>query len=210
MANQIDGDFYISGNLSVAGSVSGQVPRSTLNIETNSILGVPLADFRVWDSATQTVLPSAGSSDDLGLVAGAFGTALPTIRTQDMNTAGAVTQYARVQLVVPYEYVSGNSLYLRAYAGMITSVASVSATLDFEVYRAAKSSTLVSGSDICATAAQSINSLTFAALSFTLTPTAAVPGDLLDVRMTIAANSATASSHFAAVSAVELLLTTRG
>ena len=210
MANQIDGDVTINGALNVLGSISGPIARTNLMAEANTVVGVPLSEFVVWDSVTQAFLPSVGAADDCGMVLGAFGTALPYIGSKQLNAAGASTQYARTQVVVPPEYIAGNAISIRVYGGMITSVASVSATVDCELYKAAKTSTLVSGSDLVSTAATTINSLTFAAVTFVVTPTTVSPGDLLDLRLALITNSATASSHFAAVSAVDFLYATRG
>ena len=173
-------------------------------------MGLPLSEFRQYASATQAFLASTGSGSDCGLVLGAFGTALPYIASKDLTSAGATTQYARIQFVLPPEYVTGNPVYIRVYGGMVTLTASVSATVDLECYKAAKTSTLISGADLVSTAATTINFTTFVSVTFTLTPTTLVPGDLLDLRLALITNHAPATACHAAVSAVDLLLTTRG
>lgn len=71
---------------------------------------------------------------------------------------------------------------------METSVADVSATVDMEAYELQMDGTI--SSDLCTTAAQSINSLTLANKDFVLTATNLAAGDVLDVRVTIAVNDA--------------------
>ena len=81
-----------------------------------------------------------------------------------------------------------------------------SATIDIECYKSNRD-TGKTGSDLCATAAQSINSLTFANKDFTITSSSLLPGDWLDIRWTIATNDgATATAVIAALAAAEFLL----
>jgi hypothetical protein len=65
--------------------------------------------------------------------------------------------------------VAGETITLRLSAGMLTTVASSSCTVDVEMYLTNRES-LVSGSDLCATSATTINSLTFANKDFTHHP----------------------------------------
>ena len=140
---------------------------------------VPLTAYRVHDNLIAS-LPLVAANDDLGLVAGTFGTDAPVLQTTD-SKAASHTLYGRTQWVVPYTYDEGQTLTLRANAGMNTTISDGTATLDLQCYRVAAPST-----DICATAAQSINSLVAANKDFTITPTNVVRGDILDFRWTIA------------------------
>lgn len=184
----------------------GPVGRDQIIADTGASIPLPLVAFRVWD-AFQTNL-SAASADDLGLVGGTFGTSGPSIRSSDMNTAGPITQYARTTVQLPVEYEAGAALSLRFSAGMLTSVASVSATVDAEIRKIARDLTV--GGDLITTATSSINSVTFADQDFVITPTGLEPGDLLDIRIALILNSVTASSHFGVIAAVELVTTLRG
>lgn len=148
---------------------------------------VPLSACRVWD-AQQTLLPGTAAADDLAFVTGTLGTNMPSIQTGDLKAAGATTRYASLQAELPEDYEDGQTVTVELVAGMKTTVADVSATIDLQAYRSAEDGTV--GSDLCATAAQSINSLTAATKSFTLTPTSLVAGDLLDLRIAIAVNDA--------------------
>ena len=165
---------------------------------------VPVTDLRVWD-AVQTLLPATPATDDLGLIVNTFGTTAPTVETGDLKAAGATTRYARFQAQVPNNYVAGAAITLRLNAGMKTTVADTSATIDAEVYRAIAPST-----DICATAAQSINSLTAANKDFTITPTDVVPGELLDIRLAVAINDgATGTAVIGQVNSVNVRSTVK-
>ena len=190
------------------GQLTAPIARATLISENTAVFPVNLVDYRVHD-AMQTNLPSIGAADDLGIVGGVYATTVTHLKTQDLNAAGAVTEYARGQFTLPAEYVSGGPISFRIRAGMLTSVASVSATVDAQVFLS-NGDTLVSGSDLCTTAAQSANSTSFANYDFTITPTSRVAGEVLDIRIAWIGNSATASSHFGAITATSFLLQIKG
>lgn len=159
-------------------SEENAVNRNNITPRTSQILDVPNESWAVHD-APGTKIGTAGT-DDLGL-AGAFGTNSIYITAGDIN-AVSTTRYARTVLTLPPWYKDGAALTLRGIAGMLTAV-STTVTLDFEVRAFAGSA--LPGSDICTTATQSMNSLTFANLDFTITPTGLVAGSRLDVRMAI-------------------------
>lgn len=221
--NQITGDTRFSADVSFDGTISSFPSASISNahisttaaIATSKIAQRPNAVFvleaqewRVHD-ALQTLLPTTSAADDLGITIGTFGTNAPYIGTSDLKAAGATTRYARIIRRLPYNYEAAESVTLRAYAGMITTVADTSATVDFEVYEIGASAT--PSSDLCATAAQSINSLTAADKDFTITATALNPGDLLDIRVTVAVNdAASGTAVIAALFKLSLLCDLRG
>ena len=65
--------------------------------------------------------------------------------------------------------------------------------------------------DICATNATTINSLTAANVDFTLTPTSVVPGDVLDVVLTVAYHDAASGTAVVGkINSIELLLDIKG
>lgn len=186
---------------------SAGIERSKLARESKKY-AVPLDSLRVWD-AYNTVLPSSASSDDLGLIHGAIGTAPPVVRSSDSKNT-TTTQYGRFVVAIPAEYDSGQALSIVPTAGMKTTVASSTATIDFEVYKKSGTSDAV-GSDICATSATSINSLTCAEKEFTITPSGLVPGDELDIRVTIAiTDSATATAVIGMITKMHLLCSVKG
>lgn len=171
-------------------TTGGIVPGGTTAVSN----AIPLAGLRVWD-AFATNLPGTALADDLGLVtlATTVGTDWDVaLQTADMdNNDAVVSYYAAFLYVLPPTYVSGGAVTITANAGMITTVADVSCTLDFEVFESGL--TRNPATDLCATAAQSMNSLTAANLSFTVTPTNLVAGDTLLIRMTVAGRDNTAT-----------------
>lgn len=161
---------------------SANIKRSKMQQEAKSF-SIALELLRIWD-AYQTNLPTAAVSDDLGLIIGTLGTDAVVVQTSD-SKATTVTQKARFRIVVPHNYVAGEALTLVAFVGMKTTVSDGTATIDFSAYKKDTATGLV-GADIVATAAQSINALSPASKTFSLTPTGIVAGDELDVLVTIA------------------------
>jgi len=206
-AARIEGDLRVAGDLAVDGTMP-TIARSNLEQNALTEFAVPLTDLRVWD-AMGSLLPAAGANDDLGLYGGTFGTNSPKVSTGDLKAAGATTRYARFQRELPAEYDAAETLTLRISAGMETTVSDGTATVDVECYKADREGGI--GSDICATAAQSINSLTFANKDFTITPTGLSAGDMLDIRIAVAVNdAATATAVTATIGAIELLADVKG
>ena len=206
----ITGDVSISGSLRLGGTLSPALAKANiLALAELQAFPIPLTDFRVWD-AMQTVLPGTPATDDLGLVGGTFGTATPSIRTEDLKAAGATNKRARVLIQLPWEYVAGQSVTLRFKAGMITTVSDTTATLDVEAYKLQEDPDDAIGSDLVSTAATTMNSLTFANMDFVVTPTGLSPGDILDIRITIAVNDgASATAVIAAFTSAKLLADVR-
>jgi hypothetical protein len=198
----VEGDLVVRGNLP-------SVPRASLTQDDFAAISIPLERFRVWD-AYATNLPGTSATDDLGLITGTFGTAPPYIGTGDVKNT-TVTRYARVGFLLPPEYVAGQSVRLTLHAGMITTVSSGAATVDVECYKMAQDGTTGMGSDLCATAATSIKSLTFGDKDFDITATSLSPGDCLDIRVTIAiVDSATGTAVIGAILAAEMKLDIKG
>jgi len=206
----ITGDVSISGSLRLGGTLSPALAKANiLALAELQAFPIPLTDFRVWD-AMQTVLPGTPATDDLGLVGGTFGTATPSIRTEDLKAAGATNKRARVLIQLPWEYVAGQSVTLRFKAGMITTVSDTTATLDVEAFKLQEDPDDAIGSDLVSTAATTMNSLTFANMDFVVTPTGLSPGDILDIRITIAVNDgASATAVIAAFTSAKLLADVR-
>jgi hydrogenase maturation factor len=208
MATRID-DLYITGDLTCPeDAISPQLRSSILKQTQNAVFPIPLADLRVWD-AYGTNLPATAATDDLGLIGGTFGTAPPMIQAGDLKAAGATTRYARVQVIVPECYDAAETLSIVISAGMKTTVADVSCTVDVEAYRVDKISGI--SADLCATAAQSINSLTFANKTFTITAATFSAGDVIDMRIAIACNdAATATAVTPTIAGLDLVCDIKG
>jgi len=202
-------DVNMTGALQIKeDGISAQLRTSILKQTANAIFPINLMDLRVWD-AIQTNLPGTAATDDLSLVGVTFGATAPVVSAGDCKALGATTRYARFQMQLPECYDSGETVTLSLSAGMKTTVASVSCTVDVECYKIDKISGI--GADICATAAMTINSLVFAAKSFTITSSGLVAGDVFDVRVTIACNdAATVTAVTPTIAAIDLLADIKG
>jgi hypothetical protein len=195
MASRIDGDLVVSGDLAagtmtLASACVGDdqikaagIGRAKLTQDDLKPYPVNLTDFRMHDSIT-TVLPGTAANDDLGITGGTFGTNPVYLTTGDVKN-GNSARYARALIPLPAEYVDGETVTLRVTCGMQTTVAGTSCTIDCVAYEVTGASATGISADLCATAAQDMNSLTAAAKDFTITPTALAAGDVLDVRLAI-------------------------
>lgn len=208
MTTRID-ELTVTGAIRCAETaISAQTRATILKQESGAIFPLQLVTARVWD-AMQTNLPGTAATDDLAIVGGTFGTAPPVINAGDCKTLGATTRYARIEVPIPECYVAGQSFSLSFSAGMKTTIADTSCTLDIECYRLDKDSGI--SADLCATAAQSINSVTFADKSFTITPATLNPGDMLDVRIAIAVNdAATGTAVTPTIAAIDRVCSIKG
>lgn len=202
------GDHVFQGATTFAGGVTNTWDRSQMTQETLAAFPIPLTSLRVHD-AFQTVLPGTAASDDLGLLGTAFGTAAPTVVTSDAK-ATTVTQRARAMVQIPECYVTGETVVIRVYAGMKTTLSDGTATLDVEAYEMTGSGGI--GSDLVTTAATSINgSLTNSARDFTVTSSGLAPGDWLDIRITIAiTDAATATAVIGEIDWIALCCDIKG
>ncbi len=215
MPNSIDGDLVVLGDLRVTGTA--RFSESTTGIERADMVQESLTPFdlppetwRVHDNMDALLPDPPAGSDDLGIVSGTYGTGVPSIQTSDLKAAGATTQYARRMVQLPHNYVAGETVTIRLRCKMVTTVSDTSATVDVQCYKSDNEGA-VSGSDLCTTAATTINSLTGADKDFTITPTALSPGDWLDVRIAIAINdAATVTAVKGMIGRIQLLCDTKG
>ena len=186
MANPttVPGDLIVPGSLRLSGALSPAKARANiLALSELQPFVVPWTLWRTWD-ALSTNLPNSASNadDDLALVGGTWASASPSLQSFDCG-ALTNTSYARAQIPLPWEYEVGQTVALRLHAGMLTTIADASATLDLICFETDEE--LGISADICATAVKDVNSVTFADMDFTITPTALIAGDLLDVRLTV-------------------------
>lgn len=219
--NTISGDLIVTGELAAATvalpaacitdtnvSNAAAIARAKLAQDVLKPYPVNLTDLRVWD-AMATVLPGTAANDDLGLIGGTFATGSPSIQAGDLKSAGATTRYARFLVALPAEYDSGETVTVRIHAGMVTTVADTSCTVDVQAYESNGEAGI--SADLCATAAQSMNSLTYADKDFTITPTALVAGDVLDVRVAVTCTDASGGAAVIPVlGSITLLCDVRG
>lgn len=203
-------DLVVPGNLSVHGTIGPPRARSSILAQEDlAKYPIKMTDWRVFD-AMQTNIPGTPASDDLGLIGTTHGTDCPYLSTGDLKAAGATTRRARCTVAMPVEYQAGETVNIVVSAGMKTTIADVSATVDIEVYKSARDG-LKTGSDLCATAATTINSTTFSDKTFSITSSGLSPGDELDIRLSVAVNdAATATAVIGAVGAVDLKCDIKG
>lgn len=204
-----DDTITVTGTADFRGPVTMRegLQRTYLREEPEVAFSIPLRDFYVWDSGV--TLPTAATADDLGYVTQTYGTGNNVINSGDCKAA-TTTRYARVTVRLPECYVAGETVKLVASAGMKTTVSDTTCTIDFQAYKVGRDG-LVSGSDLVATSATTINSLTFAEKEFTVTATTLAPGDELDIRVTIACvDGATATAVTPTIGAVDLWCDCKG
>jgi hypothetical protein len=160
-------------------SLVGSVARSQLTQETLVAYQIPLTSLRVHD-AMITNLPGTAANDDMGLITGTPGTDVPTLQGVDFGGT-STDEKAAFEFVLPPEYDAGETITVRVRAAMLTTVSDGTATVDVECWKAGDDG--AAGSDICATAATTINSLTPGNKDFTITPAGLAAGDRLIFRL---------------------------
>lgn len=199
------GTFDVSSGTFVA--KTGQISRSYLQETSEAQLWIPLESLLVWDDLNLR-LPGVPANDDLGIIEGVWGTNAATIRTSNSQTT-SVTQRARFRIPIDNQYIEGQDFKIRLRAGMITTVADSSATIDLEVYSPDGDGGV--GTDLCTTAAQSINSLTKGNFDFVVTASGLAHGEMLDCRATIAiTDGATGTAVIGELSSIRALRDIRG
>lgn len=182
------------------------IERTQMAIKSGNLLALLATDWRIHDSIIAS-LPASPTADDLGIDQQTFGTSCPVIKTSDMGNT-TVTQYARRLIAIPPNYEDGEALALSFIAGM-DSVASSACTLDVQVFRVGDDG-LISGSDLYAGAAVTINSATYAQKDFSLSGATVVAGDVLDVRITITGTDVGGSGKIAKIKKAWLQFDSRG
>lgn len=202
------GDIQVNGTVN-ADRLNGKLARSNIDVELLQSFPIDVENWRIWDNYRS--LLGAPGSDDLGIGGSGvpvWATSVPYLSTSNSNAA-SLLQYARTTVKIPRTYVAGQTLKLNFAAGMLSAVCSTSALLTVEAYLSGRN-TLISGSQLVTTAAQSLNSLTFAELAYELAVGTLTAGAWLDIRILIATINATASAMYGTIAHSELLCNVRG
>lgn len=194
-------------------SSTTSIPYSKLTQRTTAVHGVPLTSCRVHD-APQTNLgtsPGAGVTDDLG-ISGSGSTEGMHLTTGDQKTQGSLTFYAWFETHLPPNYDDGETVQVEFEAGMLTTVADTSCTVDCEVYGISGSTGVaVDGLDLCTTAAQSINSLTMTNAKFDVSAASLTAGQRLSIRIIVIINDgASGTAVEGVIRDISLLCDTKG
>ena len=173
-------DIDVGDYLDVEGAGSGKFIEVSSSAQAE--YKIPFTRMKVHN-ALATNLPATAANDDMAIITGTPGTDAPTLQGVDFGGTTS-DEKAAFELVLPQEYRAGSAITVRVKAGILTTLSDGSLTLDVEAWKDDGDGTV--GSDICATAAQDINSLTMANKDFTITPTGLVPGDRLVIRLAFA------------------------
>lgn len=201
---QTSGSALISNGTKLA---LDAIDRASMTQEPAVVCPVPLTSMRVWD-ALSSLLPASAANDDMGHVTGTPGTDSPTLQGVDFG-GGSTDEKCAFILTLPPEYDPGETITIRLNAGMLTTVSDGTATVDVQCYKFDRAG--LAGSDLCATAAQSINSLTLANKDFTITPTGLAPGDQLAVVLAFGgSDTGNLGVMIPVIGAVEVLLDIKG
>lgn len=186
-------------------------------IDTGQLAERPLQEYAIDLAACRihdnygVILPNAGATDDLGLVGGTLGTSAPSLQTEDLKTAGATLNYARVQVTLPPEYVAGETVKIRIVGGMKTTVADTTAFADVQCYENEEDDTV--SADLCTTAQTTINALIASptTVDFVITAATLSPGTVLDVRVaTNVTDAAESTAVIGCITKISLLCDTQG
>lgn len=176
--------------------------RQYLAAET-AIFRQPLQLLR---TITGLVLDATGGAALHKIVAGAFGTGTMELRGNDASS-NTVTSTSSFEFVLPPEYVAGGAVTVRVNA-KTSGAGTISAqTLDVEAFEVNADGT--AGSDICATAIQTI-SQTSANYDFTITPTGLLPGDKLRINLQSLVTISNATATRTHISDVAVLCAVKG
>lgn len=126
------------------------------------------------------------------------------------GTVGADTEVSVgwFEFQLPPEYVAGGDISIRAGVDVVGTGALGTCTIDFSAYLQNKTSGAV-GSDLVSTAAQAI-SATAALLTFVVTPTGLVAGDLLIIKMTTSVDNTNSTAIQAQISGLDVLCDIKG
>lgn len=187
-------------------SLTGSVARSQLTQDDLQPYVIPLAAMQATGTGAQLGSSAGTPSGALGLTIGTHGSASPKL-VGEAASGNSKTNKCRFQFPLPPEYVSGETITLRV-RGKMTGDVQVAQTVDATCYKHDEAAGV--GSDLCATAAQSLTT-SAANYDFTITPTGLAAGDTLDIELTTVANDTGGTANkLAEIYRVALLLDIKG
>lgn len=163
----------------ITGATFTGLDRTDLGDVTTNLY-VPMLRDVVQAAAAKDALPDSPNGTTLGL-ADAAGS--PILATTDNGVS--ISETGMLNIALPDNYTAGQlvTVIIRAKITVLPTVES-SNTVDVVAKEYADGAL---GSDICATAAQ-VTTAAYANYSFTITPTALIAGDILNLVITAAAN----------------------
>lgn len=184
--------------------VLGALPRASLVQEANSVFSQPLRFAKKVSDCSE--LPATASGSDLGMYAGVYSSATPVLVSSTIHQT-TVEQCGRLSIILPHEYVAGQPVTIRVRAWR-SGVPQLYAYVDCEAYRCDRQQGAVG--DLVTTGGQTISAIQ-TDYSFTVTPTAMAPGQILDVRLTLVIDDTggDVNDKYAVIGAIELLCATK-
>ncbi len=187
-------------------NATGLITRASMLQEDLAIYNVPFTEFR--KAADNTLLPTASDATSMAHVVGTFGTSSPML-TSTAGAGASTSETARVSLVLPVEYVAGETVTLRVHCRS-SDLAVTSSTIDAEAHESDTEGGVSAA--LIAASPESINSASWVNKDFTINPTALVAGDILDILLTAAINDGGGGGDGAIIQigAVQLLLDIKG
>ncbi len=202
------GSFNFVGTAATNQVLALSATSSDLDIASGTCIGVDATGTLTSATGCFTVLLAPkGSPDDLQYVSGTYGSVVPYVGTPDLKAAGASTRYARCLITIPHDFEGyPESLTIRCVAGMKTTIADVTATIDVEAWRVDGDGTYGAADLVSTVGPVTMNSVTAANKDFVLLTSTLAAGDVIDVRITIAVNdAATVGAVIGALWQLELL-----
>lgn len=183
------------------------VARADLGQDDLAPYGLDLETWRV--TATGAMLGAAAGTPAgaFGLTYGTHGTNSPLI-VGEAASGNVKTNKMRRQFTLPPEYVAGQTVTLRVRAIEAVGAATVSTTIDAEVFEADLAGGI--SADLCTTAAIDVTD-TIGNKDFTITPTGLAAGDVLDIELTgVTTDTGGTVGTVLTISDVRLLLDIKG
>lgn len=211
------GSFNLVGTVDTNQTLTLSTTETDLDIAAGSTIGIDVTGTATSAVGSVTIHLVPGSPDDLMIAGGVFGTGSVYVTAGDCRTSTR-TRRARFEVHVPHTYDPTQDFRISFNAGMITTVADGSCTIDCEAYKkhtTTSPATTLGTADLIGDAAQSINEdTTFNSVAFNLTAAglaSLLPGDILDCRVTIAVvDTATVGAVIPAINFAEVLADSRG
>lgn len=187
-------------------SLVGSVGRSQLTEDALQAYSIPLQDAMVTATGARLGNTAGTPAGAFALTPGTHGTASPMITGETANNNSKTDKF-RLLVPLPVEYVAAGDVKVRIRAKVGAAMA-VAQTIAVTCYESDKGGGV--SADLCATAAQNL-STSFANLDFTITATALLPGDLLDIEVTGVANDTGGTANEKIyIGAVQLLCDVKG
>ena len=166
---------FVTGDVLTA-SFMNAMTRMNLAQEDLALEPIPIMG---WRYASGNTVDATGAAGNPKIIPGGWGSGTLKLEGQDAHGA-TKTETVQFEVTLPDSYVAGETVTLSVSGRFSdTGTGTMSAkSIDVEAYEVAEAGT--AGADICATAAQTLTT-SMAAYAFTLTPTALIAGDKINI-----------------------------